>query len=293
MSLSLQVGDTSAVKGYVTPVAKNFAKTLGIEVMSGRDLSQTERDGVVLVNEELVRRLGWDDPIGKELPFAEQSSSVGKMMASGTVIGVFSDYHFQSLRESISPLVLAPRARLGGGVNQIAVRIRAGAVPQALDVMERTWQQVAPDRPFEYTFLADNLAQQYETEQRWRSIAGYAAGLALLISCAGLFGLALLTVQRRKKEIGIRKVMGASAWNVTALVARQFAWLVAVGFALAVPLAWLGARRWLETFAYRIEVGPAPFLAAGAAVLVVAMATVGYQALRAARANPVDAIRQE
>lgn len=296
---NLQLGDTAKVRAQQNPVSPNFTNMMGIDVVAGRSFRRGEdaTDGVqpALVNEALVRAMGWLSPqaaLGKRLP-TDALITLGEEGDGLEVVGVVEDFHSESMHDRITPYIFTGSSVLGGGGRTALVELGPDT-EGALASLEAVWQNVAPeDAPFKYEFLSDVVREQYASERRWRALAGYAAGLALLISCAGLFGLALLSVRRREKEIGIRKVLGASALDVTALVAKQFALLVAAGFALAVPLAWLGARRWLETFAYRIDLGAGPFLVAGVAVLAVAMATVGYQALRAARANPVDALRQE
>ena len=155
--------------------------------------------------------LGWQNPLGKQVPVAE-GARFAKAFQGMNVARVVEDFHFQSLRSEIGPFVIAPRAVMGGGVGRILVRLAPGETQPALAHMEDVWQRVAAgDKPFEYTFLEEMVREQYAAERRWQAIVRYAAGLALLILCAGLFGLALLTVRRREKEIGIRKVMGASA----------------------------------------------------------------------------------
>jgi putative ABC transport system permease protein len=297
---NLTLGDTAKVRTYMNSVSTDFLDMMGIELVAGRRLGTGAADGnrqPALVNRALVREMGWpsaEAAVGKQLPLEMSFGRNLREYEGVGVVGVVEDFPFQTLREQVEPLVLSPFDEIPGPAQAIFVRFRSGNTQNVLASLEDVWAEVAPsEASFEYAFLDEVVRQQYEAERQWRALVRYAAGLALLISCAGLFGLALLTVRRREKEIGIRKVLGASATNVVGLVARQFALLVAVGFALAVPLAWWGARQWLETFAYRIDLGAGPFLVAGAAVLVVAMATVGYQALRAARANPVEALRDE
>jgi putative ABC transport system permease protein len=162
-----------------------------------------------------------------------------------------------------------------------------------VQLVEQTWAEAQPGKPFNYSFLDEDLATQYQTEQRWSNIVTYSSILAILIACLGLFGLATLSVARRTKEIGIRKVLGASVPGVVQLVAREFVVLVAIASVLAWPLAYFGMHRWLEDFAYRINLGVGAFLWATFAALAIALLTISYHAIRAALADPVKALRYE
>jgi putative ABC transport system permease protein len=178
-------------------------------------------------------------------------------------------------------------------MNAILVKIRGGDVEGNLDLIENTWRAALPAAPFTYSFLDDDIAQQYQTEQRWQRIVTYSSGLAILIACMGLFGLAILTVARRTREIGIRKVLGASIPGVAGMVSREFAILVVVAGVVAAPVAYFAMNRWLENFAYRIDIGPAVFVLSAGIAFAVAMTTIGFQALKAAHLNPVETLRHE
>ena len=299
MPNDLNLGDTARVRAYMNGVGEDFFDVMGVGLVAGRGLalgaSAASRQPAV-VNRALVRAMGWpsaEAALGQTLPL-EMRLGRGDVAEATEIVGVVEDFAFQTLHEEIAPLVLVPLVQMPHPADVVFARFPAGRTGEALAELEEVWRAVAPDGvPFTYAFLDEVVREQYAAERRWQALVRYAAALALLISCAGLFGLALLAVRRREKEIGIRKVLGASAAGVAALVARQFVFLVGVGFALAVPLAWLGAQRWLDTFAYRIELGVVPFLLAGLAVLVVATMTVGYQALRASRLDPVHSLRSE
>ncbi len=286
MPLTLQLDDGSEIKAFKNPVDVNFLETMQIDLLRGRDFSATGTRNAVLVNETLAHVLGEQFALGETLP---AEGDVGER----PVIGVVEDFHFRSLRHETQPLVLVPHEAVGGGVMAIAARIRPGNLSQTLSLLEETWHQVASGVPFGYAFLDEVVDQQYREAERWRTIVGYAAILALLIACSGLFGMAALTAQQRTKEIGIRKVLGASVPSIVMLLSKDFLKLVAVAFVIAVPLAYWAMSRWLQNFAYHIDLGPWIFLGAGVLALVIALATDSYQAIRAALADPVDALRYE
>ena len=298
MPNNLRLGDTASVRVHMNGVSENFLQVMEVGLVAGRGFESgaSASRQPALVNRALVRAMGWpsaEAALGQELPL-EIRLGRGGVAEATEIVGVVEDFAFLTLHEEIAPLVLVPLAQMPHPAEAVFVRFPAERTGEVLASLEEVWRAMAPASvPFAYEFLDEIVRRQYEAERQWQALVRYAAVLALLVSCAGLFGLALLAVRRREKEIGIRKVLGASAAGVVALVARQFALLVAAGFVLAVPLAWLGARRWLQTFAYRTEVGAGPFLVAGLAVLAVAMATVGYQALRAARLDPVHSLRSE
>jgi putative ABC transport system permease protein len=282
--------DTGNESGYMNvnmlSAALDFTETMGIPVVRGRDLSRAvrrESEGgrmPVLINEAAADAFGWEDPVGKTLDGLNDGLRV---------VGVVQDFHYQSLKAQIEPLVLRP---LTYRTSHVMVRVQSENLPQTLDKIESTWAQFS-SAPFDYGFLDRRFDRLYRADERLASLIGGFSLLAVLVACLGLFGLAAYAAERRRKEIGIRKAMGASARDVVTLLSKDFLKYVAVGFSLAVPVAWYGAHRWLEGFAYHIEVGAGVFLLAGALVLAVALVTVGTQALRAARANPADALRDE
>ena len=269
-----------------------YLDALGMQLAAGRDFSPafpSDSTQSVLVNEAFVRTYGLDDPIGYVLTGLEDSF----FGANPTIIGVVKDFNFQSLHDEVEPAMLNMHPDYYLGMNHMLVKVGGEDLPAALASMEQTWARVFPDRTFSYSFLDDDMAAQYEAERRWRSIFTYASGLAGLVACLGLFGLATLVVARRTKEIGVRKVLGASASGVALLVVKDFVLLVGLATVLAWPLAFAGMHRWLADFAYRIEMPWWVFLAAGAAALLLALVTVSYHALRAATSDPVKALRIE
>ena len=214
------------------------------------------------------------------------------------------DFHYHSLHTAIEPLVLTaePNLLLRGASNvnfpgdptpEVSVRLLPGDIPAALARVERAWKTIAPEQPFDYTFVDAALDAQYRQEARLGKVVGIASTLAIWIACLGLFGLALLTVIQRTKEIGIRKVLGASVVSIMVLLSKDFARLVLVAFVLAVPIAYYAMRDWLTDFAYHIDISGWIFLIAGIGALLVSLVPVGYHAARAALADPVESLRHE
>ncbi|MDQ3289965.1 MAG: ABC transporter permease, partial [Bacteroidota bacterium] len=205
------------------------------------------------------------------------------------VIGVVQDYHFSSLKEAIDPLVIAMRRdhRL------VAVRLASGNPKATLAAIEDVYNQTAPKYPFQYTFLDESFGQLYKSEQKQAQILAVFSILAIFIACLGLLGLASYTTQQRRKEIGIRKVLGASVSNVVALLSQDFLKLVLLANILAWPLAWWAMHQWLQDFTYRVELSALIFIVAGLIALLIAIVTVSFQALKVAVANPVNALRDE
>jgi putative ABC transport system permease protein len=277
---------------YNFGVGVDYVDLMDMTIITGRNFSRdfpSDSTQSVLVNEALIREFDIADPIGTKL-----TGWLDNIYDEApTIIGVVKDFHFQSLRQEVEPTVLNMHPDYYNYMGVILLRIKPDAMQEAIHRAEATWAEALPGKPFTYSFLDDDLAQQYRAEQRWRSIITYSSVLAILIACLGLFGLATLTVARRTKEIGIRKVLGASVAGITTLLAREFALLVGIAMVIAWPLAYWGVRQWLQDFAYRIGMPWWAFLAAGAVALVIAVGTVGFRALQAARTDPVKALRYE
>lgn len=270
-------------------VEANYVDLMGMELVAGRSFDPnlaTDSTRSVLVNEALVRDFGWTDPLGQPLTGLTESPDTDPV-----VVGVLKDYHFESLETDVEPLMLTldPHTPL----HYLLVRLAPGAAPATLDALQAAWQRIAGDVPFTYSFLDEDLDAQYRDHERWSRIVGYGGGFAILIACLGLFGLTALTVAGRTKEVGIRKVLGASVASVTVLLSREFAQLVGIALVLAAPAAYLATNQWLDTFASRIEIRGVEFLSAGLVALGVALLTVGYQAVRAALTDPVKSLRYE
>ena len=257
-----------------------------MDLAAGRNLSEafpSDAEEAFLINEALAQQLGWDDPIGRRL-------QVGGDWRKGAIVGVVKDFNFRSLHEAVDPMVMF---FVPDNLLVFSVRIRSEHAGPTLDHLRATWQQFAPDRPFVYSFLDESFARQYEADEQFGEVFSYFALLAVVIACLGLFGLASFTAEQRTKEIGIRKVLGASVAGIVLLLSKDFARLVGIALVLAAPLAYLAMTRWLENFAYRIEISWRIFLIAGSLALATAVLTVSYQAIRAALADPVKALRYE
>ncbi|NNF04507.1 MAG: FtsX-like permease family protein [Rhodothermales bacterium] len=289
MSFSLEPEGKPESESWTSNVLRisdaDMAETWGFEMADGRFFEPdrpTDSETGVVINETLARSLGWDDAVGRGL-------SISGEMEDGLVIGVMRDFHFESVHSEIGPLVMfvAPRP------NYLSVRFEADRTHELLSSLEDLWTSVDTAHPFDYAFADQQWASMYRTEQKLMQTLSAFAVLAILVACLGLMGLAMHTTARRTKEIGIRKVLGATAMGIVRLLSREFAALVVIGTVLAAPVAWLAADAWLSGFAYRIDLGPAVFVLAGAGALALALGTVLWQALRAASANPADSLRSE
>jgi putative ABC transport system permease protein len=207
------------------------------------------------------------------------------------IAGVSKDFNFNSLHHKIETLSIF--CKNDWGYSEVSVRINGANVKDAVSNVEATWKKINPDQPFEYQFLDDHFADLYHADQAVSKVVGILAGLAILISCLGLFGLSSYAAEKRVKEIGIRKVMGASVSNITAMLSKDFMWLVLVSNLIAWPIAWFAVNRWLQDFAYRIPINWGVFVGAGGSALLIAMLTISSQAIKAALMNPVKSLKSE
>jgi putative ABC transport system permease protein len=270
-------------------VDDNFIKTMGLDLIKGRGFSKgfgSNADGVIL-NESAVKSFGWDDPLGKTLNYPSWGDY--------KVIGIIKDFNFFSLHLPIMPFALFHNSSKSYDIAQsyVAVKIRSTDVSKSIDDIEKEWNKLAPGSPFTYSFLDDALNSQYRSEQRLGNIFMIFASLAILIACLGLLGLAAFTAEKRKREIGIRKTLGATVYNVLILLTKDFTKWVLIANIIAVPIAWYAMDTWLQNFAYRIEISYWEFITAGLAALLIAILTVAFQAIKAAIQNPVDSIKYE
>jgi putative ABC transport system permease protein len=270
-------------------VDPNYVETLGMKVVQGRNFDPnlaSDSTESILVNQAFVEQFGWQDqPLGKVLPVDWGG------MKNPKVIGVVENFNYQSLRSRVEPVIIYTNPM--DPILNLLVRIRPENMSGTLEDLRATWAGITNEVPFAYSFLDEDMNRLYRAEQRWSRIVGYGSFFAIFIACLGLFGLAGITALQRQKEIGIRKVLGATVANITALISGDFARLVGLAVVLASPLAWYAMNNWLANFAYRTEVGPDIFLVAGGAALAIALATVSWQAVRAALANPVESLRSE
>lgn len=295
--LTVEAPDGSMLhtKAYRYVVDFEFFDAYDIDPVAGRAFSASfARDSAeaVVINEAAASHFGYTDPSGAV--GARVVLDTGAAAPRYTVVGVVDNFHFASLHGRIAPLIaLPPGAPNASSPRFLTLRVQTERLAETMAAIEDQWVAMAPHRPFEARFFDDTFARFYEQDRRVGRLVGVFAALAIFVACLGLFGLATHTVQQRTKEIGIRKALGATAASLTALLSRDFAKLVGVAFAVAVPIAYLGMSRWLAGFAYRIDLGAGVFVAAGALALVVALGTVGMQAWRAARLDPTKALRSE
>jgi len=266
----------------------DFISTYGIKVVAGRGFSRDYSldTSAFLINEAAAKILGFKnyaDAVGKNFGYGNRR---------GKLIGVFNDFHFESLHQKITPLVLlVPRG--AGSYGRISIKISGSNIPAALDRIESTWKNFLPDTPYQYAFLDENFSRLYEAEQRQKTILIIFASLAIFIACLGLFGLSAFAIMQRLKEIGIRKVLGADTSTIVALLSKDFLKLVAFAAIPAFVVSWYFMNKWLEDFAYRISMPWWMFLTAGILAAVIALITISFQAIKAALTNPVKSLRTE
>ncbi|MCC7401114.1 MAG: ABC transporter permease [Chitinophagaceae bacterium] len=265
----------------------DYINTLGMKIIKGRDFSKdfgTDSNAVIL-NETAAKVLGYEDPVGKKL-FRQLPD--GKT-SSYTIIGIVKDFHFESLRQNIYPLGLM----LGHSNSIISFKIATANIKPLIPQIQNKWKALAPGMPFSYRFMDDAFNNMYRAEQRVEKVAITFAILAILIACLGLFGLVTYMAEQRTKEIGVRKVLGASVPNLVAMLSKDFMKLVAIASVIAFPVAWWGMHTWLQDFAYRISIEWWVFALAAFIALLIALLTVSVQAIKAALANPVKSLRTE
>ncbi len=272
----------------INEVDDSFFETFNIPVLRGRAFSAdvaSDTSQAIILNETAVRLLGWeDDPIGKQI---ETPAFDNQTL---TVIGVVKDYHSLSLREEIAPMGFVARWRL---FYSLALRIRPEETAQTLSFLETQWKRFVPDAPVEYMFLDERIDWIYFDEQLTGKMLGVFSLLAIFVACLGLFGLAAFMVQSRTKEIGVRKVLGASTSHLVILLSREFMLLILLANLIAWPIAYYLMHDWLSGFAYQTNLNVLPFIASAIMALIIAFGTVSIQAIRAARSNPIDALRYE
>ena len=266
----------------------DYFKTLGLELKSGRNFSKdygTDSSATIL-NETAVALLGFQDPIGKKIYSSPDNAGKVKVY---TIVGVVKNFNFESLHQSIGPLAFF----LGNSTGMASFKIKAANIPVLLKSIEATWKSMGSGMPFHYRFLDDSFNEMYDNERRVGKIAISFSFLAILIACLGLFGLATFIAEQRTKEIGIRKVLGASVNGIVQLLSKDFVRLVIIAFIIATPLAWYIMNKWLQDFSYRVNIGWWVFALAGVIALFIALFTVSFQAIKAALTNPVKNLRTE
>jgi hypothetical protein len=263
----------------------DFTETMGLKLVAGRDFSKNFATDSVgyLLNESALAKIGFKgDPIGKPITMWQRK---------GTVIGILKDFHFNSIHTPINPMIVHLGENESWG--NILVRIEAGKTKEALGSLEKLTRKLNPKFPFSYQFTDEQYAKLYKSEQMVSKLSTCFAFLAIFISCLGLLGLAMFTAGQRTKEIGIRKVLGASVTSVFNLLSREFLLLVFISLLIATPIAWWAMSKWLEDFAYREPISGWVFVVAGLAAIIITLLTVSFQAIKAAISNPVKSLRTE
>ncbi|NIM11052.1 MAG: FtsX-like permease family protein [Candidatus Aminicenantes bacterium] len=268
------------------PVDYDFIETLDINVVEGRGFSRnfpSDEKSTFMINKAALKEFGWETAVGKYL-------NVSNDWKQGTIVGVVDDFHFNSLHNKVEPLVLYIDPP---GYDFFSVRITPGDIQGILNFLENKWHELVPGESFLYSFLEDDYDRLYKTEFRLKKILTVVTLLELFIACLGLLGLAAFSVEKRVKEIGIRKVFGASVQRIVFLLSKEFTVWVLVSNIIAWPIAWYAMKQWLQNFAYRIDILPWTFLLAGLITLIIALLTIIYKTVRAAAANPVETLRYE
>jgi ABC-type antimicrobial peptide transport system permease subunit len=264
-------------------IGDDFIRTMNIKLLGGRDFrSGNLADSAnYLINETAAKLMGMDNPVGQEITF---------WRGKGRVIGLMKDFHLQSLHQAITPLVLV---YYPANTNYLFVKTRAGQTGQAIADLERLTKRFNPNYPFTYHFVDEDYQKLYNAEQQVSTLVNYFGLLAILISCLGLFALAAFTAEQRTKEIGVRKVLGASVTSIVTLLSKDFLKLVLIAIVIASPIAWYTMTKWLQSFAYKIDIEWWMFAGAGLLAVSIALLTVSFQSIKAALTNPVKSLRSE
>ncbi|MGZ8518197.1 MAG: ABC transporter permease [Chitinophagaceae bacterium] len=274
---------------YEYYIDHDYINVMGMQIIAGRNFDPAiNADTVtsIIINESMVRDFGWtvENAVGQQLVgYMENKTPV--------VVGVVKNFHYRPFKEEVLPQMFHQFADYAPV--RMFVRIKPGNPAPALAAMQKTWKGIVPELPFKYVFLDESIDKFYKAERRWSGIIGWAGGISVFLACLGLFGLAALAAINRTKEIGIRKVLGASLPGIIKLLSKDFLKLVVIALIIAAPLAWYFMNKWLQDFAYRISIGWWVFIIAGALAVIVAFITIGFQAVRAGIANPVKSLRTE
>lgn len=279
-----------AVSMQTWEVDDKYIPTLGMQLAAGRNFSveyPTDSTGII-INEAAAKMYGFSDPIGKNLYFIRDLNNP-KNVATLHIVGIVKDFNFSSMRQQVTPLSLM----LGQNPGNIALRIHSTDIHHLVAQIEQKYKAMVPGEPFNYSFMNEDFNNLYRTEQRMGVIAVSFSALAILIACLGLFGLAAYAAEQRTKEIGIRKVLGATVSNITAMLSKDFLKLVIVAAVIAFPVAWWFMHSWLQDFAYRTNISWWVFILAGIAAALIAILTVSFQTIKAAISNPIKSLRSE
>ena len=280
----------NALSAQTWVVDYDYLKTMGMHIAKGRYFMKEygSDSTAIILNETAAKVLGYADPIGEKI-YTNFQTATSNDLIGYTIVGVVKDFHFESLRQNIYPLVM----RLGSSNFLASFKVDTKNIQPLVQQIERKWKTMAPGMAFSYRFMDEAFDNMYRAEQRVGEVAITFAVLAILIACLGLFGLATFMAEQRTKEIGVRKVLGASVTAIVSMLSKDFLRLVLISFVIAVPVAWWGMHKWLQDFAFRINIGWWIFIGAGLIALLIALFTVSFQAIKAAVANPVKSLRTE
>jgi putative ABC transport system permease protein len=290
-SVNLQGSSKDAFVGRQMTTDENYISTLGIKVLEGRQFDSNFNDTLsIMLNRTAQTVLGLDDPIGKKIsnvPIAGGDPLVFN------IIGVVDDFHFQPLHREIEPLFITHIDGPFQNQNFMMIKVKPNNIQGTLAEMESNWANLVPNSPFKASFMDQNLEEFYKIERTSGRLFTAFTSLAIVIACIGLFGLAAYTTGQKTKEIGVRKVMGASVPSIIFLLSREFTKLILISLIVAVPITWYGMNNWLDDFAYRIDISPMTFIISGFGAILIGWITVSYQSFRAAIVNPVKSLRAE
>jgi putative ABC transport system permease protein len=268
----------------------NYIDLLGIKLLAGRKFTDNveAENRKIIINRASIKRYGVEPEkmVGEKIHFDWQGQTYDY-----EVIGVMEDFHQASLKEEIDPIIFELKAPEEFGY--MIATVNGTNFPETISTIEKTWKSLIHDTPFEYSFLDENLQKQYTEDQKMSKMISVYTLIALVICCLGLYGLSMYMAERRFKEIGIRKVMGASINQVVSMMSKEFIKLVIIAIVIAVPVAWYASNEWLQGFAYRININPLVFVIAGGAALAIALITVSFESIKAAISNPVKSLRNE
>jgi putative ABC transport system permease protein len=274
----------------ITAVDYDFLETFGMELQEGRDFSRefaSDMNTALLLNEEAVKQFEFDQELEKRLTPGGQGP--GQVVLP--VIGVLKDYHFKSLHQKIEPFVLSLATEQA--FLWVFIKTTGESMSRVMQFAEKEWQRLNPGHPFDYTFVDNNIAMMYQSEMRLSRLFSIFTGITIFIACLGLFGLASFTVEQRTKEIGIRKVLGASISGIVIILSKEYVKWIVLANVLAWPAAYVVMNQWLKNFAYRTDIGILTFFLSAVLALVIALLTVSFQSIKAALADPVESLRYE
>jgi putative ABC transport system permease protein len=277
---------------HANPVDQDYLKVNGLQLVAGNDFTEQDMKDIdtdkweekkyhYILNESAARKLGWtpQEAIGQKM----------ELNGPGTVSGVIKDFHFESMRIGIEPLVLFTESH----GRSLLIKVTGNDMPSTISFLENKWKALVPDRPFEYRFIDDDYNKLYQSELQLGKMMNLFAAIAILLACLGLFGLSSFMIQQRMKEISIRKVLGASIWNLLNILSGNFVRLVIIAIAIASPIAYFLMKQWLNDFVYKIDIGWWIFIAAGVTTMSIAIITVGIHGMKAAVDNPVKSLKSE